>query len=78
MTRGFSLAQLVYAFFYTIFYHGYFSKETPFVSVDVLLDYNDLVCSPRAVRRARRARASVRAPVLSAVRALRSCRCIQT
>ena len=43
MTRGFSMAQLVYAFFYTIFYHGYFTKETPFVSVDVLLDYNDLV-----------------------------------
>ena len=43
MTRGFSMAQLVFAFFYTIFYHGYFTKETPFVSVDVLLDYNDLV-----------------------------------
>ena len=43
MTRGFSLAQLVYAFFFMIFYHGYFQKETPFVSVDVLLDFNDLV-----------------------------------
>jgi hypothetical protein len=49
MTRGFSMAQLVYAFFFTIFYHGYFTKETPFVSVDVLLDYNDLV-RPRLCR----------------------------
>ena len=43
MTRGFSLAQLVYAFFYMIFYHGYFTKERPFVSVDVIVEYGDLV-----------------------------------
>ena len=43
MTRGISLGQLVFAFFSMIFYHGYFKKELPYVSVDVLLDYNDLV-----------------------------------
>ena len=48
MTRGISMGQLVFAFFSMIFYHGYFQKEKPYVSVDILLDYNDLVREPAA------------------------------
>lgn len=46
MTRGFTLAQMVYAFFFVIFYHGYFKKEQPFVAVDIRLSYNNLVRLP--------------------------------
>ena len=46
MTRGFSLAQSVYAQFYVILYHGYFQKEQPYVSVDVRLAENNLVRAP--------------------------------
>jgi hypothetical protein len=43
MTRGFTLGQLVYAIFYVVLYHGYFEKQKPYVSVNVLLAPNELV-----------------------------------